>query len=343
MQSPILLRLARQLHAVYEHRDALAEQERQAAWTKLEIKYEQVQRCWRLVDKARSRGWLLAVRSQKALLPALLRTFSSAASDLCQLGGDQTLPLLQVEALLRELEALHDEFGEVSVDLKKKCLAAHTDAITLEEVNLGRFSIELHWQRLALRSGAACFEVIALDPNPADGNRDVTHPHVQREQLCAGDATVPLHKALQKGRLVDAFVLIRSVLQTYNPDSAYFALGNWGGTTCWDCGDSMNEDERWCCEGCDRDTCSSCVSSCTHCDQWRCVSCQTTCDHCGQSCCSSCLSTPGDSTQSLCPSCVENRSGDMGGTTPIGAANATPLHPTAKHSHSKEIRHECDS
>jgi hypothetical protein len=52
---------------------------------------------------------------------------------------------------------------------------------------------------------------------------------------CAGDAETPLKAAIANGSLCDAFLLIQSVLQIYNPNWAYVKLDQWHGTPCTDC------------------------------------------------------------------------------------------------------------
>ncbi len=71
-----------------------------------------------------------------------------------------------------------------------------------------------------------CFEIIALDPNPASRRQDcLTHPHVKDEVVLRRQRRKSLiNKALEDGRLADAFILVRSVLVTYNADSPHVSL-----------------------------------------------------------------------------------------------------------------------
>ncbi len=41
--------------------------------------------------------------------------------------------------------------------------------------------------------------------------------------------------ALTEGRLLDFFMIVRQVLQTYSPDSPYVSLDDWYGRQCSDC------------------------------------------------------------------------------------------------------------
>jgi hypothetical protein len=168
-------------------------------------------------------------------------------------------------------------------------LSARTDRIVLEDVDLGPFEIRLHVGRLDGRhADAGCFDCVALDPNPASSSEETTHPHVQSNSLCAGDAALPISQALRQGRVFDAFALVRSVLQTYNDASPYVALDSWSGSPCPDCGRSVDADDLFYCEACGRDYCDGCVGRC---------------DVCGESTCDGCLERDRVSRRDCCPSC----------------------------------------
>lgn len=122
-------------------------------------------------------------------------------------------------------------------------------------------SIRIELQVEQLRRSGNVFRVIALEPNRAAPNESVTHPHVDDGRLCSGDAAVPLERALNVGRIADAFCLVHGVLSHYNPGSPYVALEEWDGLECTDCGGSMARDEVWRCDGCDLALCSECQAS----------------------------------------------------------------------------------
>ena len=119
---------------------------------------------------------------------------------------------------------------------EKRKIDVTTEEITLENVCLGAFCIQLHFERLARRRDASAFAIIAEDPNPPSGDSACTHPHVRDEALCAGDAAAPISHALADGRVGDAFQLINRVLHTYNSGSPYVSLSDWESRTCTDCG-----------------------------------------------------------------------------------------------------------
>jgi hypothetical protein len=187
------LRLAQRIHAAYAERARQSALERQIDWDHLEHRFHLAQQQHQLVEKARERGWHLAARSQQAHLQSVLR---AVAESLREAQEKMLLPppsLPSLNDLLAELQNLDVEFDDVVLD-QKTFLAVQTDSIVLEGIDLGRFSIRFHWVRLAQRDSQSCFDVVALDPNSASSNEDVTHPHVRSQQLCAGDATLPLQK-----------------------------------------------------------------------------------------------------------------------------------------------------
>lgn len=182
---------------------------------------------------------------------------------------------------LAEFGQLADEFGDLAVDLRQHRLRVTTEPVVLEGVPLGSFAIALDWTRLGREPNSHCFAVEALDPYPAssDHHEGVTHPHVQKGVLCAGEASLPIRRALEEGRLADTFLLVRSVLTHYNPDSAYVKLADWDsdGDTCNDCG---CRDDLSGCDRCGADHCSECLSSCAGCDNYVCSSCEDRCTQC---------------------------------------------------------------
>jgi hypothetical protein len=203
---------------------------------------------------------------------------------------------------VHELDALEAEFGRFETGERRTVLRVVTELVTLEGIALGPFAVELVLARLGRDPGPSCFRIVALDSNPAVGREEVTHPHVSGEELCAGDATVPIQRALADGRLADAFVLVRSVLSTYHGGSAHVALDVWDGLSCGDCGDRADRAETGRCGTCECDLCDRCQSSCRSCEATRCRGCLTDCDGCDDPCCDLCLELV-RSGASFCPAC----------------------------------------
>ena len=299
-----LIRLAHRVRAAYEEHSNQNQKDQRPQWIQLGRRFDQVQRHRRHVEKAQAHGWLLALSICQRNLASALRACNEDVNAMRTLTVVSAHSVPSPADLLRELHHLDDEFDVVALDWKKTFLAVQTKPIVLERINLGRFSLRLHWPRLAHRADIECFEIVPLDPNTAASNDDVPHPHVKSRVLCAGEATLPLQRALEQGRLIDAFCLIRSVLETYNSGSAYVALEDWGGVSCWNCSATTDQDSNYFCEGCDHDMCSECMLSCKSCDHMRCSSCMGRCDVCNEPCCRLCVATSAISELSCCNDCL---------------------------------------
>lgn len=145
-----------------------------------------------------------------------------------------------------------------------------------------------------------------MDPHPASCNECVTHPHVSDERLCPGDAGAAINMALSAGRICDFFLLVRSVLTSYNPGSPYVSLDNWHGKACYDCGYVVDGDEiYWCCY-CENDFCSDCSSYCRRCEDTFCRSCLEECQVCNDLICRSCMTSCPECNEQLCKNCLDD-------------------------------------
>ncbi|MEX2673359.1 MAG: hypothetical protein WD294_14755 [Phycisphaeraceae bacterium] len=113
--------------------------------------------------------------------------------------------------------------------------------------------------------------------------RSDPHPMPQ-----AVDAGVAIRAALTSGRLCDFFLLVASVLTTYNSGSPYVSLDEWYGDPCSDCGRRMHENDSISCENCEQDYCSACTGCCDCCDQTHCLGCLKTCTACKEDLCDHC-------------------------------------------------------
>ncbi len=203
-----------------------------------------------------------------------------------------------------DLQALEQEFEDVELHLKEHRVSVVTAPIVLEDVELGRFRIVLRWDRIGL---AHAYEVIAEEERAAEGNSDVTHPHVRDQSLCEGDGAAAVKAALSSGRLLDFFVLVRQILGTYNPGSAHVSLSSWnGGASCQGCGTSLSEDDYSTCERCSDVVCSDCSNGCCGCQRYVCNECTGTCAACGNCFCLGCLSNHAGTFRLLCDTCLED-------------------------------------
>jgi hypothetical protein len=263
----------------------------------------------------------------------------------CRRIAELVPPIPDLRSLVEELRQLADEFGDLDVVLKKKTIGVSTETIQLNDVYLGPFSIEFSWPRLERSVGVDCFAITALDPHPAPGNSSIPHPHVRNGALCAGEAVEPMTRALEQGRLADAFCLVRSVLVHYNPKSPHVPLEDWLELQCTGCGCYVAANDVAYCENCGHDFCRDCTCSCAACEATRCYECLARCSvcevwHCancmgrcassGRPCCEGCLRTCAacgaevacdelDEPATLCPSCRRAPAS----TSPAPASNAT--------------------
>jgi hypothetical protein len=270
----------------------------------------------RRLAKAYGHKWLAAAQTLADQTESALDDLHYEIEGCRRQRRDHSQPISSLGDILRDLHQLEEEFGGWEYEEQTLTLSAQTDPIELEGINLGPFAIQLHLRELGRSDPLSAFTVVAQEPNGAGGRDTVTHPHVSDEKLCAGDALIPIRAALETGRICDFFILVRSVLQTYNRHSAYVRLEEWDGEPCHDCGYLLDSDERTYCEHCENDFCDSCSSLCHQCDQAACLSCLETCPHCqeracpncrrecdecGQTCCEGCLN------EGLCPNCSKEK------------------------------------
>jgi hypothetical protein len=208
--------------------------------------------------------------------------------------GDLIADMLQVE----------QEYGQINFDLKANTISVITEPIVLDEMSFGPFEIQLLLNQIKKLATDSPYKLIALNPNPAGSDCDVTHPHVSHEKLCEGDGFIPIRKAIQQGRLCDFFTIIVQILQTYNPGSPYVSLEDWEGVSCYDCGYTIAGDDCYYCEDCQRDYCSSCSTYCQICDRTICLGCSFECPSCNQPVCRDCNAVCADCDETLCQDCI---------------------------------------
>jgi len=169
--------------------------------SRLDESQQDFERARRLLDKARRYKLELIVPQLHEQRLHRLKDVQDAALRLARQWEHRPAAAPGVAFLVAELEGLQEEFGELQLDWESKLLSVTTEPITLEEIGLGSFAIQLPWQRLASYRDSRCFDIVALDPNPAVLSDSVTHPHVKNLALCPGEAAVPLQRALEEGRL----------------------------------------------------------------------------------------------------------------------------------------------
>jgi hypothetical protein len=247
--------------------------------------------------------------------------------------AQQTAGVSSASVIAADLLALPVEFEALHIDLKEKTVSVDTPSIVLEEVDLGPFQIVLRWERIG--AGRA-YLVKALEPNRARSKSNVTHPHVEDHNLCEGAGADAIRSALTSGRLLDFFLLIRQILETYNSRSPFVPLAEWGegddGSTecCHDCGYDMSSDDGNNCESCDARICMDCTVNCQGCNRYVCSECSSTCSECERHFCQACL-TEDEHENLFCETCLQQRDQptDEDNPTPAPAADAVCLGETA--------------
>jgi hypothetical protein len=265
------------------------------------------QTLFRRAERAKQLGLQLAanrlVRQQRELVSRLRRELTDLSHSLDQL--QLKSPTVTLADVLADLVALDGEFEELSIDIQDESISVTTEPIVLEGIPLGSFKIVLDWECLGVPHGDD-FRVIAKEPNPAAADDSVTHPHVQDESLCTGDGRAAIRRALEEGRLFDFFVIVASLLRTYNSSSPYMSLSSWSGVECSDCGETVRDDEQYRCELCNSTICDDCSMHCSGCGDVFCASCLTVCVGCEQSCCADCLRCCAACHGRRCRECLHN-------------------------------------
>lgn len=218
-----------------------------------------------------SRNWLAAAEKCSSRADRTLNEIPYTVTRIRQLMDGQCPKVPEMSFLIEELKHLEQEFDSVDFDRDNNNILVEIEPIELDGIYLGPFRIELNLDKLPEVYSVSPYLVVALDPHPAATDEGVTHPHVSNRTLCEGDGAVTIRLALEQGRLVDFFSMIRSILSTYNPDSPYVSLDDWDGQACYSCGYVMSRDDTYYCSFCERDYCSECASYCRNCDETACV------------------------------------------------------------------------
>ncbi|WP_278471814.1 hypothetical protein [Gimesia maris] len=265
------------------------------------------QRLIRMRRQAQERGWFRVASKLKRELSAeifqLTRQLVSLQQELESATAEKPLPA--VHTIYEDLLTLEEEFGDYIIDLKNKTISVVTESIVLEGVYLGAFEIRLELAELNSDS-LFHYHVFAQDPQPPITDEAVTHPHVQSDNVCEGDARVPIKRALEQGRLLDFFVLVSRLLRTYNPESPYVALSDWHSAECHECGDVVTTEEQTHCTNCENRLCRQCANRCVDCDSSYCHDCVTRCEICRDDCCESCLKECELCGSSCCSYCLDH-------------------------------------
>ena len=266
-----------------------------------EVNWSHCDKLVRRLRRAQLRGWQRTASKQRRNTVEALATLASQISELQrQLEKPPAAPI-SLRDLYADLETLDEEFEEVSYQPSANLLIVCTESIELEGIDLGPFEIRLDLSQL---SAEAPYRIVAINPTPAHARPEVTHPHVMDEILCAGEGRAAIRAALSDRRLLDFFLLIASVLRTYNEDSPYLELQDWFSESCYDCGSLTHEESGFTCQGCDAWLCYECECFCRGCDEVRCSRCLSQCHSCEELFCRGCLETCAGCAEEFCDSCL---------------------------------------
>jgi hypothetical protein len=280
-----------------------------------EHEWNQCEAILRRIRLAHSRGWRAAAASVTEELSIRVAQCAESLKEIFErlTSNRPSFVVPAVRDIFADLVALVEEFDDVSIVLSERLVAVTTAPVVLEGLALGRFQVRLDWGRIGT---AHPYDIVALTPNPPRSSEDTVHPHVIDERLCEGDGKVPIARALREGRLLDFFHIVNSLLNNYNPSSAYVALSDWEGSTCVDCGDIIQADDERNCDACEGVLCGSCVVACEGCDAHCCCECTRRCESCGDDLCRGCARDCKNcgrsafcqtclSESDLCPDCQE--------------------------------------
>ena len=289
---------------------ALRELQKKRYLTSLERLADLVKKFKELGDEARKlglsleRNWLSAANICCSRANRTLNETPCTVTRIRQLTEGQCPKVPELSSLVEEIKQLQQEFDSVHFDGENNNISVEIEPIELDGVYLGPFRIELYLDKLPELYGASPYCVVALDPHPAATDETVTHPHVSDRKLCEGDGAVTIRLALEQGRLVDFFSMVRSILSTYNPDSPYVSLDDWDGESCYNCGYVMSRENTYYCSYCERDYCGECATYCRSCDETICEGCIVSCESCEEPTCPNCVCKCAKCDTALCGSCL---------------------------------------
>lgn len=177
------------------------------------------------------------------------------------------------------------------------------------QTELGDFEILL---RIAIEASKALeVEANTFRVQPEGNNntcKGYPHPHIADDgHMCFGDHEAFVTGLLSQGLFDAAFDSVESIVNTYNEDSPYVPLSQWG-ASCAECGNSGAD---YFCDRCGAEICESCeryseVNDCSLCPQCVsiCVECNTVIkrDSSKDQACEGCSGT-------LCPRCFDKLGG----------------------------------
>jgi len=253
------------------------------------------------VRKARIKGLAAAERAvHRQLIVSVNRLAKHVEStSLKSPKPDKTMGVKDIYA---DIKAVEEEFGGYTWCHNYNILSVITGPIEMKGIPLGSFKIALNLSHFGepfdVEGGVS---VTALDANCSSG---YPHPHVSEGgYVCLGEGLHTIRKAVEEGRVLDYFIILKQILNSYDAEGAYKRLEHWG----------EEEDE-------DRDACADCgydtteATYCEPCDQYFCCDCYTRCESCDDAVCESCSVICRSCATGHCPGCAETKCNDCGGS-----------------------------
>jgi hypothetical protein len=165
-----------------------------------------------------------------------------------------------------------------------------------ESFNLGNFMIDIFF-----RISENDFLVKAQELNPNYNiDSEYFHPHVSAAaEVCLGEGLRLMQNYLRLLEINQIPEIIEAILNTYNPNSAYYPLEFWNQRRCSSC-DEFSE-ETLPCHSCGDGICSNCAILCSDCGKEFCGECIGGCESCRENFCEDCM----DEDDNLCRHCQE--------------------------------------
>jgi len=148
-------------------------------------------------------------------------------------------------------------------EVRPESLYVVTKHITLEDIELGQFGIEIKpWKWPTVTD--------YIDSNPCPSKPEAYHPHVSEGLICYGHGETVMNRAINMCNLGSIVEITLAVLNTLGPEP-YTHLEAWTDEACSHCGEAMD----YVCDGCGEVVCGceSVSHVCALCDKILCFNC----------------------------------------------------------------------
>ncbi|MHA2069553.1 MAG: hypothetical protein ACXABY_34755 [Candidatus Thorarchaeota archaeon] len=122
-----------------------------------------------------NRGWFRSAEKIKARVNRNLCDFSYRLQQFKNLADSDEIKLPKLADIFADLLQIEDEFGELNFDRNAKTVSVITDPVILDGLALGTFEVRLLVDQIGKLYTKSPYEVIALEPNPAATDSNVTH------------------------------------------------------------------------------------------------------------------------------------------------------------------------